>query len=572
MIIINMRDFYTFTLTKELQYFNELLDKTDDFTTSDVFNVKEQRLVVNKHERSSMKKRFTEDEHFDFIEKHILPMINNDVDDVKFSLTRSDIEFVRYNEGDFFKPHKDFKDVKSTDQESFTCIINIKGAKEGGETVVHNNEKNNEKTFRETGQIPGSGLIFKKHLLHEGRAIEEGVKIIVKFNLVGVEKDLEHDEDDDVINIITKDKKIIRTTTKELLKYGQYNMFITQYNFLKSIDDDLDKYEVECDIEHDVLVELFDYLKMKLIGGETQEITEDIKMDMYYGEDQPRDYDIKFDSIKKEKQVKLDDEFEKLMEYLLIYVEFRDRMFDLDTLKDNKSLFVSKEYYYTNLDYVTKTHPNIVPCVVDFSILPDHLDLITKYLLTPINKIAERHDIIYNRDGVCYIDKSEQHDEDSDNYNEDEYYGNQRGGMDISDLMTHVTLNVFPYNTCDVKDTKYDKKNDFSGDSRYLLADHEKTNTHMESNYTVNVAENTDKKYDDIDVSKYKTSDYNQLEEDSRKKAIFNEIIEKMYNKCRYCDMSYARFYEAVDLCNETIYVELYEGIFYMFLNKDLIQ
>ena len=84
----------------------------------------------------------------------------------------------RYRPGQRFAPHFDGAFHRSTDERSLlTFLVYLNGCSAGGSTRLIDLEL-------EVHPAPGLGLVFNHHLLHEGAPVLEGVKYVVRTDLM----------------------------------------------------------------------------------------------------------------------------------------------------------------------------------------------------------------------------------------------------------------------------------------------------------------------------------------------------------------------------------------------------
>jgi len=101
-------------------------------------------------------------------------------------LIHNDITYIKYAEGDFFKPHSDYVSIKSNFIIEQTLLICLDANCEGGETVFHLNKFF---THRSSSSItPSHCITFRKYIEHEGSVIKSGYKEIITANLWAIKK------------------------------------------------------------------------------------------------------------------------------------------------------------------------------------------------------------------------------------------------------------------------------------------------------------------------------------------------------------------------------------------------
>jgi len=119
---------------------------------------------------------------FNHIETHVLANIPGNT---RFSLVRNDATHIKYEEGGFFKSHKDYCSVESPCIIEYTMIISLAedrngNAVLGGGTTITNN---GIATTYDNTTTPGGGLLFRKDLEHAGEVLVSGEKEVLTFNI-----------------------------------------------------------------------------------------------------------------------------------------------------------------------------------------------------------------------------------------------------------------------------------------------------------------------------------------------------------------------------------------------------
>ncbi len=157
-----------------------------EFEESPVYHVKEDLLTVNKHLRSSERVKVIDDRTFEWTEQNLIEPINEHMEDVQFTLLRSDVEAIRYKKGDFFKKHSDFISYNSNLYCNYTMLVCLKPCLEGGETLIEIDEE--DVLFETSARVKGGAIIFKKEAVHAGTEILAGEKVVMMLNLFAFPK------------------------------------------------------------------------------------------------------------------------------------------------------------------------------------------------------------------------------------------------------------------------------------------------------------------------------------------------------------------------------------------------
>lgn len=173
---------------------NHIMSSDKPYQDSLLFLPKEQKKVLDKGERQSQFRTFTDDKLFELADK-LVRTISSDL-----VLVRNDLTQIRYESGGFFKPHKDYLSLTTNHLKEMTMIICLDANCEGGETCFYFNP--NFKYKSNNTVTPGSAVIFRKDLVHEGCPIKNGYKNILTLNLWHVTK-----TSDTLVVVTTKDGK-----------------------------------------------------------------------------------------------------------------------------------------------------------------------------------------------------------------------------------------------------------------------------------------------------------------------------------------------------------------------------
>ena len=228
---INIDDALDDNIMKPLEKLLELDNKSEEsFIESHVYNRISKENVTNKHLRASKKIEYRDNNIFDYIETNIVGILNNIGDDYQFSLIRNDVEIVKYEVGDFFKPHQDYINFDSNEFKNYTLIINMKPCIKGGATVLHFDDE--QTIIKESGQKYGNILLFQKSIVHEGEMIEEGSKWLLKCNLICMPKSKEY-EDIIVVRFPKQNNKMYILRTEAFSEEIKETVYYTSYLFNK---------------------------------------------------------------------------------------------------------------------------------------------------------------------------------------------------------------------------------------------------------------------------------------------------------------------------------------------------
>ena len=113
-----------------------------------------------------------------WINNKITPKLNQNNIDYQFELLDNYSRIVSYQKGEYFKKHTDVINIKSNHFISYSLLICLEPCEEGGDTTLYL-DKDIEINSKNTSQIKGGGIIFKKSILHEGKPVIKGNKVIL---------------------------------------------------------------------------------------------------------------------------------------------------------------------------------------------------------------------------------------------------------------------------------------------------------------------------------------------------------------------------------------------------------
>jgi hypothetical protein len=192
---------------------------------SQIFNRTTREHLMDSEIRSSKKVEYKDKKLFKFVDKHIIPVLNNNELDFNFMLIHDDLQVVKYNKGGHFNKHQDFVNFTSNEFQNYSFVLCVKSCSEGGETILHFDDK----PFKfETGKNLGSLLLFQKDTIHEGSKVMEGEKQVLIGNLICFPKSKK--EDCLIVTFPTTPNQFIIPVSK-LPKESVYYSF---YHFSKS--------------------------------------------------------------------------------------------------------------------------------------------------------------------------------------------------------------------------------------------------------------------------------------------------------------------------------------------------
>jgi hypothetical protein len=226
-------DYQTILEPKELEYIERCvlgIDKTKtDLSYKDalVYNHKLREHRINTELRKSKKIIFHNKEILTFIKNNILPKIN--IQDSVLLLDETHYDLLKYEVGDFFGKHTDFQTNNAPYVSLYTLIIGLNDCL-GGETCVYMKDK---KLVLTGPTIKGGGAIFPATLPHESLHVKDKYKLVLKFDVYVINKQLF--ETKSFIEIQTKDKNIYYLP-HEWIEFFPQSLFTTIKDFDSKIN------------------------------------------------------------------------------------------------------------------------------------------------------------------------------------------------------------------------------------------------------------------------------------------------------------------------------------------------
>ena len=157
--------------------------------------------IVDESIRTSRYRAIKDSGLFDCVETYVNILNQRPDNNFIYYLQRNDVTHIIYDQGGFFKGHRDYLSLTSNLLEEHTMIIcitpeEVATGTRGGETILHHRHSltgDKHTKFSET-VTPGSALVFRKDLEHEGSLIEVGEKHVVTTNLYAMRKDSSPDQ------------------------------------------------------------------------------------------------------------------------------------------------------------------------------------------------------------------------------------------------------------------------------------------------------------------------------------------------------------------------------------------
>jgi len=167
-----------FTAFKDLKTLNRLLKQNKTrFEESTLYNTKTKSTEIDHKTRESLTRYLYDKKLYQLADELIK---QNFPECPGMQTLRTNVTHIIYQNGGFFKKHKDFF-VPQADKIHYTLIICVAGVCSGGETIVHINEQTHIKSKNTV--TPGKCLLFRKDMFHEGDVVK-GTKEIIMFDVV----------------------------------------------------------------------------------------------------------------------------------------------------------------------------------------------------------------------------------------------------------------------------------------------------------------------------------------------------------------------------------------------------
>ena len=138
--------------------------------------------------RKSVFRPIVNQELFDLVDD-VVAKLNVTETSYNFTLRKNDVTHIKYEQGGYFKRHRDYLSTTSNLIEEFTLLICVtpddlaKDVEGGGTTIF---TYGGAKTFDTTAT--GSGVLFRKDLEHEGVELKSGEKHIITANIWATRK------------------------------------------------------------------------------------------------------------------------------------------------------------------------------------------------------------------------------------------------------------------------------------------------------------------------------------------------------------------------------------------------
>lgn len=244
---------------------------------SQLYSSTEEKKFIDLNKRKSRYKSIVDTKLFDSVEK-LIKYLNRIDQYYDYKLIRNDVTYIKYEKGDFFKPHEDYLSFTSNMIEEYTFIMCVNSNNgedshetcEGGRTIFYVNDYF---THKSTSSITKNHcVIFRKDIKHEGELLTKGTKEILSFNLLALPKT------SPTIIVIEFENELKRyCISKDKVDSCGENLFKTFLHF-KNINDNNDKiiiyyekqytyneFEIIYKILNKCYISISEYLEKKVI-------------------------------------------------------------------------------------------------------------------------------------------------------------------------------------------------------------------------------------------------------------------------------------------------------------------
>ena len=150
-------------------------------------------IIQHRDLRKSTFRTITDSKLFDLVD-NVIARLNEDDQSYRYTLRRNDVTHIKYEEGGFFNRHRDYLSTTSNLIEEYTLLLCVTPQDDndddavknkGGETIIHTY---GGATAYDT-TTTGSGILFRKDLLHEGNELISGEKHIITANIWATRKE-----------------------------------------------------------------------------------------------------------------------------------------------------------------------------------------------------------------------------------------------------------------------------------------------------------------------------------------------------------------------------------------------
>lgn len=189
-----------------------------EWQTSQLYSSSRSEKFVDEDLRQSFFQLFQGDVAkplFDHLQEVVQHLSETD-ESYSYSLRTNDVTHIRYEKGGFFKRHRDFLSTTSNLIEEFTLLLcvtpdDLSKETKGGDTTIHGYGDSGSKSF--DTHTPGSLLLFRKDMEHEGNEVLHGEKHILTANLWATRK--QKPGDNSQVLLVTFADKADKDTSEE---------------------------------------------------------------------------------------------------------------------------------------------------------------------------------------------------------------------------------------------------------------------------------------------------------------------------------------------------------------------
>lgn len=162
---------------------NFVYESTFPTTPSFVFDTQKSENIVDQNVRKSKTLHVKDPQLLSFVESHILVSIMEEFPELKITLARDYVTFIKYDVGGFFDWHVDFEKVTINGgkyTKEMHLLFCLRAPEEGGELLL---KKDGETIIIPAPKTLNSVVIFDKLLEHRAEEVKVGQKIIMTVDV-----------------------------------------------------------------------------------------------------------------------------------------------------------------------------------------------------------------------------------------------------------------------------------------------------------------------------------------------------------------------------------------------------
>lgn len=165
---------------------NDLIKKSEEkgFEKATVQYYKE--LKLREDIRNNSRVLYTSNGLAVDIESRLINNLENSfpytLSDLSFKNVSADFRFYKYEQGEYFKPHKDGYNDKNNTKSLVTVLLYL-NKPNGGETVLMLDGPSQKESYMTIFPEAGDILMFEHKIWHEGKSVVNGNKYVLRTDL-----------------------------------------------------------------------------------------------------------------------------------------------------------------------------------------------------------------------------------------------------------------------------------------------------------------------------------------------------------------------------------------------------